>query len=153
MTVTTYRPSANAANASTLADAGTQMTIDGQFVSAEVTETGQYTVFIGLTIVATGQLDGTEGSLNVFFAAEALIAASGAGETPCAVESCTCEHADRTETVHLRGCAPLRVCKTAAIGHYTAMLNRQDSHTAWVQNGHARMMTRMALRKLQALGA
>lgn len=42
-------------------------------VTAMVTESGEYTVFAGGEIVSEGVLDGTEGVLNDFFAAEALI--------------------------------------------------------------------------------
>lgn len=59
--------------AKTLADMR-DLHIDGERVSAVVDHEGGYSVFIGGKVVAYGQLNGTEGDLMVFFAAEAMIA-------------------------------------------------------------------------------
>jgi hypothetical protein len=71
----TYYPSANAATNRVRTDARPLM-IDGKRVSATVDADGNYVVMIGLDLVANGKLDGTEGNLNIFFAAEALIMAA-----------------------------------------------------------------------------
>lgn len=67
----TYYPAVP--GALTLAD--TQpLYIDGERVSAVVGADGRYTLFAGGQIISEGVLNGTEGQLMVFFAAEALVA-------------------------------------------------------------------------------
>lgn len=69
----TYYP--NAKGARTLADVRPLM-IDGERVSAVVDSDSTWTVFIGGTAVATGDLYGTEGNLNDYFAEQAAQAAA-----------------------------------------------------------------------------
>lgn len=64
----TYYPAVP--GAATLAASRT-LVLQGQTISAVVDADGLYALFAGTTLISHGQLDGTEGQLMVFFAAEA----------------------------------------------------------------------------------
>lgn len=70
----TYYPAAPGAN--TIGESQ-DLYVQGMRVSAQVAGDGSYTAFAGTEIVAEGQLDGSEGVLNTFFAAEALVWSAG----------------------------------------------------------------------------
>ena len=70
----TYYPAAPGAR--TVADARS-LVLNGQRISAVVDEDGSYKVFAGTMVISEGNLNGTEGQLMVFFAAEALIWSAG----------------------------------------------------------------------------
>lgn len=71
----TYYP--NFPGATTIREARA-LVINGQSVSAVVDTDGGYSVFVGAQVVATGELNGTEGHLMVFFAEAALAATTEA---------------------------------------------------------------------------
>ena len=77
------------------------LTLQGQVIRADVYADGAYTVWAGFESVATGQLDGTEGPLMVFFAAEAMVWSYGIDtdrEANAAAElAATIEHVDASE--------------------------------------------------------
>lgn len=77
------------------------LTLQGQVIRADVYADGAYTVWAGFESVATGQLDGTEGPLMVFFAAEAMVWSYGIDadrEDNAAAElAATIEHVDASE--------------------------------------------------------
>lgn len=64
----TYHPAVP--GAATLATSRT-LALQGQTISAVVDADGLYALFAGTVLIGHGQLDGTEGPLMVFFAAEA----------------------------------------------------------------------------------
>lgn len=85
--------------------------IDGERVSAVVDEDGGYTVFIGGEIAVGGQLDGTEGDLMTFFAAEALVAGLEATEALVAgleVDEAAVAEAVNPEAVYAAAAAEVR---------------------------------------------
>lgn len=81
----TYYPTASGAR--TLAETKA-LYINGERVSAVVDHDGTFHVFIGGKVVSTGTLDGTEGPLMVFFAAEAMTATAET-ETPDEAQTMT----------------------------------------------------------------
>lgn len=119
-TAGSYKP--NAAGARTLADAR-PLYIGDHRVTAEVSETGHYTVFIGCKIAAEGELTGSEGELNSFFRELALAASEETAEqvevqtpsTPVVAWSTTVE-ADGEETdLYEANAADHRAAMTAQI--------------------------------------
>lgn len=77
-TARTYYPAAQDADALNARSyrAGS-LKVQGEAVSAEVDHRGHWILFVGIMSVAEGDLDGTEGPLNTYFAAEALIWSAG----------------------------------------------------------------------------
>lgn len=77
------------------------LTLQGQVIRADVYADGAYTVWAGFESIATGQLNGTEGPLMVFFAAEAMVWSYGIDtdrEANAAAElAATIEHVDANE--------------------------------------------------------
>lgn len=62
------------------ADGHSYVRVQGEVVTAEVDNNGQYRVYAGTEMVANGELNGTEGDLMVFFEAEAILWSLGVDE-------------------------------------------------------------------------
>lgn len=94
----------------------------------------------------------TTGYYNDTLTAEEFIASVKAPTaTPCPADDCTCEEANRTETIIITRGPKLKVCKATAIAHYEARLDKVDRNLAFQQNGGERTKRDTYMRILREL--